>query len=103
MTRVMGQLDEAQQQDLARKAMSLAEGTPIDVSPGTRRQSGPGQVFLSRADDILLRDDAGINTAVNKLLAVVSNFDLERGADERPTRESLARLLKSYTEIVAAV
>lgn len=102
INRVLASLDDENKKSLTAFILDAAKNYPIDVSPG-QRASGPGAANLSKADDVLLRDNAALEQTVAKLMSVVGEFDLERDDDGRPTRESLAFLIKQYTAIVAAV
>lgn len=66
-----------------------------DSSP-TARQKGPDKSILAKADDILTRSDDAIEATVTKLLNVVEGFDLERDAEGKPERVSLARLVQEF-------
>jgi len=102
ISRVLAGVSDTDKVELTKLASEVAAKMDIDPSP-SRRQSGPGAANLAKADDVLSRDDAGINSTVNKLLSVVGDYDLDRDANGKPDRESLAGLIKAYTAIVAAV
>jgi hypothetical protein len=55
---------------------------------------------LEKADSMLALDDEALEAKVSKLLATVEGFDLTRDGDGRPTRDSLAALVKTFVESV---
>ncbi len=81
-------------------ARSVASSLAIDPSP-SRRASGPGKAFLEKADSMLALDDEQLEAKVSKLLATVEGFDLTRDGDGRPTRDSLAALVKAFFDAMA--
>lgn len=81
-------------------ARDTALALAIDPSP-SRRAAGPGKLFLERADSLLALGDEKLEAKVGGMLTTV-DFDLERGADGRPTRESLAGLIKTWFDSMSA-
>lgn len=77
------------------KFREIALATPVDASP-TKRLGAPSKAAQEKAADILSRDSAGIEAAIEKLETLVPDFDLERDADGKPEQMSLARFVKAY-------
>ena len=76
--------------DLA--AQACADGIIIDPS-ATTRVSGINKRHYDKADSILDESDEVVESKVEKLTAIVSDYDLVRDEHNRPERESLARLI----------
>ncbi len=102
INRVLASLDDSAKAEITSLATATASKLEIDPSPA-RRSSGPGAANLAKADDVLSREASAIEATIGKLLSVVGEFDLDREADGKPTRESLAALIKAYTVVVSAV
>ena len=82
-------------------AQETANSITIDPSP-SRRQSGPGAANLAKADSWLTLDSDQLESKIEKAMAVVGTFDLERGENGQPTRESLGGLIKAYVDVLTA-
>lgn len=75
---------------------SLAASMFCDSSP-TAKRGGPSKNSLTKAQEILSRDDAGYGSAVEKLQAVVENYPLEVDEETgRATPESLGGLIDAW-------
>lgn len=101
-TRVFAQFatDAAVIAEFTKLAQTIADETPADPAPSAR-QKGVDKGLLAKADSQLALDDAALETKVSKYLAVV-DFDLDRGDDGRPTRDSLALLIGKYVDALMA-
>lgn len=100
--RVWAQASDEQKAQLVALAKETALSITIDPSP-SRRASTPNAAIYAKADSVLSRDTAGIADAVNKLTAAVEGagrvFELAYDENNKPTRDSLAGLIKVYTEV----
>lgn len=76
--------------------------SPLSASPTVRSGGGGlGKTYTNKADEILTRTDDEIEEVVTKLLTAVPDFELDRDEEsERPTRDSLAMLVKKFTESI---
>lgn len=99
--RVKAEADEATWKEIDTEFRAIALATPVDASP-SKRVGTPSKAAQEKAADILSRDEAGIETAVDKILALVPNFDLERDAAGKPDATSLARAIMAYTAAATA-
>lgn len=76
----------------------VALETPVDSSPAAR-QGAPSKANTAKAEEILTREVDDIEVAVEKLLAKVPEFNLERETDGKPNVTSLARLVGSFYNV----
>jgi hypothetical protein len=83
-------------EQLQAAAQEVANSITIDPAP-SQRTGQPKKDLLEKADNILTRDPDAIEASVTKFLDAVS-YDLEREADGKPNRESLARLVGKYLD-----
>lgn len=86
---------KAQWAEIDKKVHEITEALEADSS-SSAREKGPDKGALAKADDILSRDDAGVEAAVTKLLNVVEGYELERDEAGKPDRLSLARLVMEF-------
>lgn len=77
------------------KIHEIAESMACDSSP-TARQKGPDKACVAKADSILARDTNAMEATLTKMYADVPGFDLERDADGKPERMSLARFVEEF-------
>jgi hypothetical protein len=77
-------------------AQEVADTIPVDPSPA--RQSALAKGDLLKAEDILDRDADSVEAKVQKFLAAVPDFELIRDDDNRPEKQSLARLIGRYID-----
>lgn len=85
------------EKELADAAAEVALTIEVDPSPSARAGL-VNKGWLAKADDILSRDDDGIEAVVTKLLNGVGEFDLARDEEGKPERSSLARLVGKFIE-----
>lgn len=85
--------------DTAFREVALA--TLIDASP-TKRVGLPPKDCQEKAAELLTRDDAGLQSAIDKITAKVPDVSIETGADGRPDAMSLARALKAFADALRA-
>lgn len=76
----------------------VALATPLDASPSAR-QGAPSKANVEKAEQILTRDDAAVESVVTTMLATATSFDLMRDATGRPDATSLARLIGTFMNI----
>lgn len=72
----------------------------IEVDPSPARQSVILKGDLLKSEDILDHDPDYIEAKVQKFLAAVPDFELIRDDDNRPEKQSLARLIGRYIDVV---
>ena len=71
----------------------IADKSPIDVSPGTRRTTA-GKEATTIAEDVLSRSPDDIEAAVLKIAEKAQGFDLARDSAGTPELESLAMMIR---------
>jgi hypothetical protein len=74
--------------------------TSITVDPSPARVSAIAKGDLLKAEDILDHDTDYIEAKVQKFLVAVPEFELIRDDDNRPEKQSLARLVGRYIDTV---
>jgi hypothetical protein len=99
--RVTANLDDAAKAELATKAQEIASGVTVDPSP-SKRASGLSKDLRSKAESLLTLPTDQLEGKITKFLDQVEGFDLERGEDNKPTQESLGRLIGAYLDSVLA-
>lgn len=82
--------------DLQALAQATADSISINPAP-SRRQGAPKKDLLEKADNLLAGDADVLESKISVYQTAV-DFDLVRGDDGRPTRESLARLIGLYLD-----
>ncbi len=100
MSRIYKGATTEQKAELFALASAATASVYADPTPG-RRAAGPGAQNLKIADNILQRDEAGIEASLAKLASAAPTFSLEYEADGKPNRESLAAFVKAATESFA--
>lgn len=80
---------------------AIALATPVDASP-SKRVGTPPKDAQEKAADILSRDEEAIDASVEKMLAIIPNYDLERDANGKPDAMSLARMIVAYYKAAMA-
>lgn len=80
-------------------AVSAASAAISADSSPSARMRGPDKGAIAKAQDVLSRDEAGIEAAVEKMLGSVPNFDLVRDSEGVPEETSLARLVQEYMKV----
>lgn len=98
--RVWAAADDEMKAALNKLAQEVADGISIDPSP-SRRSAGPGAANLAKADSWLTLDADQLESKISKALGLV-DYELERGENGQPTRESLAGLIKAYVDALLA-
>lgn len=86
---------EAEWDALDAKVHFAAAAIACDSSP-TARAKGPDKAALAKADDILSREEAAMETTITTLLTAVPDFDLARDEEGAPDRVSLANLINEF-------
>lgn len=89
------ELRKSAQLELNTLAQTTADSMEVDPSPATRA-AGINKAYLTKADEILLRDEDAIEETVAKLVAKVGDFVLDRDDNGTPDRDSLAQLVGAY-------
>jgi hypothetical protein len=90
--------DPAKVKELETWAQEVAASITVDPSPA--RVSAIAKGDLLKAEDILDHDTDYIEAKVQKFLAAVPEFELIRDDDNRPEKQSLARLVGRYIDVV---
>lgn len=85
----------AKWKELESQVRELAQGMKSDSSPSSRER-GPGKEYLAKADEVLTRSPERIEAAISQMLASVNDYEVERDDAGKPTRESLASLVREY-------
>lgn len=83
--------------DLASLAQQVADAITINPAP-TVRAGGVNKGWIAKANDILGREEDAREATIEKMLAVVEGYDLQRDEDALPTEASLARLVGKYLD-----
>lgn len=101
--RVTANATAEQKGRLAQIAQEEASKIVIDPSP-SKRAAGIEKGYKEKAQSLLILDDAELDAKVQKMLDLVGDYTLERDAENgnKPTEESLARLVKAYIEKLTA-
>ena len=89
--------DKGKEAQLQLWAQELADKIIVDPSPSVR-QSATTKGDLAKADDILSKEPEAIEAKVEKMLAMVPDYDLGRDEDGKPERLSLARLISKWID-----
>jgi hypothetical protein len=89
--------DTAKEAQLQTWAQQTAEKIHVDPAPSVR-QSTATKGDLAKADDIIAKDTDYIEARVQKMLALVPDFELQRDEENKPERLSLARLIAKWVE-----
>lgn len=104
LKREVAKLDEAGKKRAAQLAQEVADamvspttGFSIDVSP-SRRKGKPKAEYLEKADSWLRLTPDEIEAKITTGLEYVPGYPLERDAEGRPERESLARFIQAYVD-----
>lgn len=96
ITATMSEVDKA---GLARLAQEVANGITVDPSP-SKRAKGPDKALLAKADSLLTLPADQLQVKIDKYLAKVEGFELETDEADKPERNSLARLIGQYLDIL---
>jgi len=86
---------------LAVLAQQVADGITVDPSP-SRRQGTIKKDYIAKADSWLALDEDALEEKISKALGSVPSFNLAREDDGKPNRDSLARLIGAYIDVLAA-
>lgn len=95
LLKVCAKATKEQMKTIQAEALAVSRSIHIDVAPAERKTM-PEVMYYTRADSILACDLDTINEKVSKFLALVPDFLLDRDENEKPTRDSFARLLQKY-------
>ena len=82
--------------ELQQWAQEIATGIQVDPSPA--RISAVNKGDLIKAEDVLDHDAEYIEQKVQKFLAAIPDFELVRDDDNKPEKQSLARLIGRYID-----
>lgn len=82
--------------ELQKWAQEVADGIRVDPSPARISAISKGDII--KAEDVLDHDVEYIEQKVQKFLAAVPDFELVRDDDNRPEKQSLARLIGKYID-----
>lgn len=96
--RVWAASDEARRAELIALAQATAAEIAIDPAP-SRRSSGPGALFIAKAESVLGRPEDQLQATVTKLLDACPGFELETDENGKPEKNSLAKLIKAYADV----
>jgi hypothetical protein len=97
--RVTAGMSEQEKNNLAVLAQEVANGIYVDPSP-SKRAKGPGKDLLAKADSLLTLPEDQLQTKIDKYLSRVEGFELETDENDKPERNSLARLIGRYLDIL---
>lgn len=95
LTRIFPETTEALREEILSLALSLSQTFKVNVAPA-ERNSPVDICYYKRADSVLEQPLDIINQKISKLLQSVPNFQLARESNEKPQRDSLARLYQQY-------
>jgi hypothetical protein len=99
--RVTAGMSDTDKAAIAALAQSVADGILVDPSP-SKRAKGPDKALLAKADSLLTLPADQLQEKIDKYLGRVEGFELETDEQDKPQRESLARLLGRYLDIMLA-
>lgn len=100
--REYAKLTPEQQTEAKALAQTVADTITIDPSPSKRTGKIKADL-LAKADSWLALDDEGLETKITNATTAGVKYPLQRNeADARPERESLARFIGEYMDILLA-
>ena len=99
--RVTAGMSETDKNALTKLAQDVANTITVDPSP-SKRARGPGKDLLAKADSLLTLPEDQLQTKIDKYLERVEGFELETDENDKPERNSLARLIGRYLDILLA-
>jgi hypothetical protein len=97
--RVTAGMSEQEKGELTVLAQSIANNIVVDPSP-SKRARGPGKDLLAKADSLLTLPADQLQAKIDKYLSKVEGFELETDEADKPERNSLARLIGQYLDIL---
>jgi protein-tyrosine-phosphatase len=89
--------DKDRMAELQRIVQEVADTIEIDPSP-SKRATGIPKEYLAKADSVLTLDTDELEAKVTSWLEKVPGYEVERDEDNKPTRESLARLAQEVVK-----
>lgn len=95
--RVIAGATDEQKAELAATAQSIADGIAVDPSP-SKRAAGIPKGFRDKAEVWLALPTDQMEAKVTTALDAVEGYNLERDEENKPTVESLARLISQYID-----
>ena len=97
--RVTAGMSEVEKGELTALAQQIANNITVDPSP-SKRARGPGKDLLAKADSLLTLPADQLQQKIDKYLSKVEGFELETDEADKPERNSLARLIGQYLDIL---
>lgn len=99
--RTTASMSETDKKALAAMAQEVADTIVVDPSP-SKRAAGLSKDLRSKAESLLTLPTDQLEAKVTKYLDKVSGFELERDEQNKPTVESLGRLIGQYLDVLLA-
>lgn len=99
--RIAAAASDEDKKAFALMAQQLADGIRIDPSP-SKRAAGLSKDLRSKADSLLTLPTDQLEAKVTKFLDKVPGFELERDDVNKPTTDSLGRLIGQYLDALLA-
>lgn len=99
--RVTAGMSDEDKKALAAAAQVCADSIVVDPSP-SKRQAGLSKDLRAKADSLLTLPTDQLEAKVTKYLDKVPGFELERDEANKPTTESLGRLIGQYLDVLLA-
>lgn len=93
--RMLATASDEQKAQLATIAQQVADTITIDPSP-SKRAAGVPKEYREKAQQWLTLPEDQLEAKVTKALDAVEGFQLDRDENNKPTEESLARLIQQY-------
>jgi hypothetical protein len=97
--RFMAQASPEAKKSLEEAVKVIAAELKVDPSTESKKASVP-KAFLDKADEWLAMDNDAMEAKIAKNREAFDLDDVERGDDNRPTKASLARFIKSVVDLM---
>lgn len=99
--RVTAGMSDEDKKALAAEAQRIADGIVVDPSP-SKRAAGLSKDLRNKADSLLTLPTDQLEAKVTKFMDKVPGFEVERDEANKPTPESLGRLIGQYLDALLA-